>query len=71
MPQLGIEKSRKIYLSVRCSRCNKKLKKAYTHKGLTYGPECVLKVGGIINRCLKVKIKDAKEDDIQMGLFDE
>lgn len=41
------------------------------HKGLIYGPECVQKVGGSIKRSQKVKIKEAEDDEPQMGLFDE
>jgi len=56
---------------MQCNRCGKKLKKAYRHKGLIYGPECVVKVGGFISKCGKVKIKDAEDDEPQMELFNE
>ena len=41
------------------------------HKGLVYGPECVVKVGGFIPKCGKVSIKDAEDNDLQMELFNE
>jgi predicted restriction endonuclease len=52
-----------------CSRCRKRLKKAYRHRGLIYGPECIKKVGGEIIKSSLIRIKDAKEKDNQLDLF--
>ena len=71
MRRQGIEKSKTTCLVMRCNRCKKRLKKAYTYKGLIYGPECVAKVGGYVSNCGKVIIKDAESEDMQIGLFDE
>lgn len=57
---------------MRCSKCFKRIKKAYIHNGQAYGPECVLKMGGKLGRSNKVRIKDAEEkNEKQIGLFDE
>lgn len=52
-----------------CSRCKKRLKKAYFHNGKVYGPECVVKVGGYIKSDKKIRTKETEENDKQMELF--
>ncbi|MCP4264150.1 MAG: hypothetical protein GY777_00995 [Candidatus Brocadiaceae bacterium] len=57
---------------MRCSRCRKRIKKAYYHNGRAYGSECVNKAGGFAGRTYSVKIKDAEEEnDLQGDLFCE
>ncbi len=46
---------------MRCFRCHKRLKKAYRYQGQIYGPECIKKKGGFINKSQMVKIKEAEE----------
>jgi len=55
---------------MRCAKCFKRIKRAYWHNGQAYGPECVVKVGGYINKSKLIKIKDADEDnENQQELF--
>jgi len=55
---------------MRCNRCYKRLKKAYYHQGRMYGPECIKKMGGIIQRSQQVNIKEAEDKNKnQMELF--
>ncbi len=55
---------------MKCSRCHKRLKKAYRHRGLIYGPECIKKMGGSVIRSTFIQVKDAKDKELQIGLFD-
>jgi hypothetical protein len=65
-----IVRSKTTYLVMRCSRCFKRIKVAYWHNGQKYGPECVVKVGGIIHKSKKIKIEDAEEkNEKQQELF--
>jgi len=52
-----------------CSKCFRRIKVAYWHNGQKYGPECVVKVGGIIHKSKMIKIKDAEQDDKQEDFF--
>lgn len=52
---------------MQCSRCFKRIKTAYWHNGQAYGPECVVKVGGIIHKSKMIKVKDAKEENSSQG----
>jgi len=57
---------------MRCSRCFKRIKKAYYHDGKMYGPECVVKVGGFIGKSRLVKIEEAEDKESnQYELFSE
>lgn len=56
---------------MRCARCLKRIKKAYRHNGLEYGPECVEKAGGVRpppSKAIKIK-RDFDPNEKQMGLF--
>ena len=54
---------------MKCSRCHKRLKKAYRHRGLIYGPECIKKVGGNIIKSTLIRVKDGEEKDNQERSF--
>jgi len=51
---------------MRCTKCNKKLRKAYYINGKPYGPECA-REKGYSDR--KVVIKKSVDDEKQIELF--
>ena len=55
---------------MKCHRCGKSLKKAYRHNGKIYGPECIKKIGGCLIKSMLIQVKDGKEKELQIGLFD-